>query len=500
MVLINPSCNQAYRSPSLGMLYIAAYLRQQGIPVNYLDCNYHPDWKERLNRLLNKYTMAGITANVLSILPALDVARYIRQNFPSVTVAMGGPYPSVEYEKLIPEFADVVVIGEGEETSLEIAQGIPREDIQGIVYYKKNAECGMRSAESGIESSEFRVPSSEFRVQGSGLKRQDSESKNNNSKLRLNAPRSLISDLDRLPFPAWDMGDVKEYRLSHIRGFSFLPIMTSRGCPFRCIFCASKIIHRSRMRWRSIPNVIAETDEIYHRHGAREIHIWDDNFTLNPERTMELCDQIAERKYRGLHFAIPAGIKPDVGDEKLFRKMVRAGFYSVCIAVETGDQQIMNKLGKKVDLSKVKAVIKAARRAGLYTNGFFMLGLPFDTEETMERTIAFACCLPLNQALFFITMPFPGTELYEIALREGKFLYHVDDGYWDKGYFLGKASYEMPGFSAAQLERMYRRAYRRFFLRPTQMLRLLRGRVHSVWDLFYIIQKAVRVILKGRQF
>lgn len=348
------------------------------------------------------------------------------------------------------------MIGEGEETVRELLSGAPPESIEGLAY--------------------------------------------GNGKVIANARRPLIPDLDSIPFPAWDLGEVRRYRLAHTRHNPNLPLMTSRGCPFNCIFCGSAIIHMNRVRYRSPDNVVAEIDELYHRHGAREIHVWDDNFTLNSERATEISEKIAEKKFRGLLFAIVSGIKPDAGDEKLFRAMARAGFYWVCIAFETGDQEIMNRLGKKVNVSKVRDTVRAVKRAGIYATGFFMLGLPYDNRETMERTIDFACGLPINQAVFFITIPFPGTELYEIAKREGKFLYHKDGALWERGYFLGRACYEMPGFDAALLERMYRRAYRRFHLRPAQILRIVSGRLRRPIDLWYLVKKGLYVIFRGRQF
>ncbi|MEW5946800.1 MAG: radical SAM protein [bacterium] len=458
MIFINPPCFQGYRFPSIGMLYIAAHMRRSGMDVDYLDCNYHDDWRRRLDGLAEKHVYAGITANVLSIGPALEVARHLRRNHPGVRVVMGGPYPSVEYERLIPGYADVVVIGEGEETALELERGAPpAERVAGLAY-----------GYGGV---------------------------------RTTPPRPLIKDLDAIPFPAWDLGDVSKYRLAHTRRSPVLPIITSRGCPFRCVFCGSAIVNRNRLRYRSPENVLEEIDEIYNRYGVREIHVWDDNFTLHPDRTKDLCERIVKRGYKGLLFSVPSGIKPDVGDDALFSTMARAGFYAVCIAVETGSQEIMDSVGKKVDLSKVRGVVKAARRAGILTNGFFMLGLPYDTEETMKKTIAFACSLPLDQALFFITIPFPGTKLHEIASVEGKILYHADGGFWEKGYFLGKACYEMPGFSAGALERMYRAANRRFYMRPRQLLRLIaRGRVRTLRDVPYLLMKGLKVILKGRQF
>jgi anaerobic magnesium-protoporphyrin IX monomethyl ester cyclase len=458
MIFINPDCFEGYRFPSIGMLYIAALLRERGMAVEYIDANYQPDWKERLERAAPEHEWIGITANVLSIGPALGIAEHIRSKYPNSKIILGGPYPTVRYAELIPGQADAAAIGESEETCVELASGRPLSEIAGLAF-----------AENGC--------------------------------VRFNGRRPLIEDLDYIPFPAWDMGDVKKYKLAHTKHNPVMPIVTSRGCPFDCIFCASDLIFENRIRYRSADNVLAEIDELVHLHGGREIHVWDDNFTLKKSRAVEICEGIIKRKYRGVSFMIPSGIKPDSGDYEMFRVMKRAGFYAICIAVETGDQEIMNRLGKKVDVAKVRGTIAAARRAGILTNGFFMLGLPYDTEETMLRNIEHARSLPLHQAMFFVTIPFPGTELHDMVEREGRFLYHNERNLYENGYFLGRATYEMPGrFDAAALERAFKLANRRFYYRPLTLATLLVKRLHSPRHFFYLVLKFMRVVFRGRQF
>ena len=441
----------------MGVLCIAAVLRQNGLPASYVDCNYEPDWKERLARLAKDDPLVGITANALSIKPAMDVARHVRAALPHVRIAMGGPWPSVMFERLIPELADFVVLGEGEETVLEIARGARPEDTAGVAYPHNG----------GIET---------------------------------NPRRPLIEDLDALPFAMWELGTVDRYRLEHTRSNPVLPLMTSRGCPFRCMYCASEVIHLNRIRYRSVENVLEEFDRLYNTFGVREIQLWDDNFTMNRDRAMAVCEGIIKKGYKA-NLSIPAGIKPDIGDDELFRTMARAGFYFLCIAVESASKEILRKVNKKVDLDRVRGVIESANRAGILTNGYFMIGLPFDTRESMEQTIRFATSLPLYQAQFFITIPFPGTALYDMVMEKGRFLYQTDDNLYEQGYFMGRASYEMPGqFDGALVEEMYKKAYRSFFLNPKRILRLGLRRVRNPKDLIYLFIKGMKVLFRGRQF
>lgn len=458
MIFVNPDCFEGYRFPSIGMLYIAALMMRRGLPVEYIDANYETGWKERLERAAPAHEWIGLTANVLSIGPSIAVADYIREKFPRHKIIMGGPYPSVRYSELIPNHADACAVGEAEETCIELAAGRPLSEIAGLAY-----------AENGGA--------------------------------RFNGRRPLIEDLDALPFPAWQLGHVRKYRLEHTKRNPVLPTITSRGCPFNCIFCASDVIFGNRIRYRSAGCVLEEIDELIYRHGAREVHLWDDNFTLKRSRVIEVCEGIIKRKYRGASFMIPSGIKPDVGDYEMFRVMKRAGFYAICIAVETGDREIMSRLGKKVDVTKVREVIASARRAGILLNGFFMLGLPYDTEETMLRNVEHARSLPLHQAMFFVTIPFPGTELHDIVEKEGRFLYHNERNLYENGYFLGRATYEMPGrFDAAALERVFKIANRRFYFRPLTLITLFFKRVHTPRHLYYLMLKFMRVVFRGRQF
>jgi anaerobic magnesium-protoporphyrin IX monomethyl ester cyclase len=458
MIFVNPDCFEGYRFPSMGMLYIAASLERRGLPVSYIDANYEPGWRERLAREAPAHEWIGITANALSIGPALEVASLIREHYKDKKIIMGGPYPAIRYDELIPEYADAVAVGEAEETCLELASGVPLEQIAGLAF-----------------------------AQNGGVK--------------FNGRRPLIENLDSLPFPAWHLGDVNKYRLDHTKHNPVLPIVTSRGCPFNCIFCSSDITFGNRIRYRSVESVLEEMDELIYRHGAREIHTWDDNLTLKRERAMELCEGIIKRGYRGISFMVPSGIKPDIGDYEMFRMMKRAGFYAICIAVETGDKEIMKKLGKKVDVSKVPGVIAAARKAGILMNGFFMLGLPYDTEETMRRNIEHARSLPLHQAMFFITIPFPGTDLHDMVKEKGRFLFHNDRKLYEQGFFLGRAAYEMPGqFDGATLEEMFKLANRRFYFRPRTLLVLFFKRMHSIRHLLYLAAKFFKVVFKGRQF
>lgn len=441
----------------MGLMYIAATLASQGRRVKYIDPNFDPGWRDELDAEAPAHQWIGITANVLSIVPAMELAGYVREKYPDKKIIMGGPYPAKNRRRMLAECADAVAFGEAETTCAELEAGAGLKDIKGLAW-------------------------------------------RDNGDARINELRPLHENLDALPFPDWSMAHVDRYIIDHARRNPVLPLITSRGCPFDCIFCASDVTFGNRIRYRSIDNVIEETKELVHKHGAREINIWDDNFTLRRSRVIEFCEALLRLRLKRVSLKVPAGIKPDIGDYEMFRLMKRAGFYSVCIAVETGDQDIMDRLGKKVKVDKVKDVVAAARRAGLLVNGFFMLGLPFDTEETMLRNIDHACSLPLHEANFFITVPFPGTELYDIVAADGRFLFHNEKNLYEDGYLLGRATCEMPGFDAATVERMFKLANRRFYFRPFTIIALFFKRAYTPAHFFVMVRNALRIFTRGRKF
>jgi len=448
MLLINPAhgayfTRQIY--PDLGLSYLSSVLEKKGIMVKLLDCRMLKDYKYEINKLLKDNPVVGISINIATIGSAINISKYIRQISPRTKIIMGGPQPTAIYEKLIPEHADIVVVGEGEDTIGELVQNKDISIIKGIAYW-------------------------------------------DNGSLKVNSSRPLITDLDRLPYPAWHLFDLKKYSFNNNRRLC-VNMMTSRGCPYECIYC-SRSVHGSKIRLRSLDNVLGEIDYLVSRFGVKEIRIVDDNFTFYPQRVKEFCKKVIGQGYKNLCFALLNGIMPDVDDFEMFDLLAKAGFYLVNFGIESGSQQILDKLKRKVDLKKVKKTIAMAKKAKMVVRVFFMIGLPFDNLATMQETIDFAKSLPLDYGIFCMATPLPGTEFYEIVKKEGRFLH---DLYFDSvNYFTGKASYELNnGLNANVIEKMYRKAYKQFYFRPAQLLRTLIDR-RSYRDKF----ERIRPILK----
>ncbi|MFH1563778.1 MAG: radical SAM protein [Nitrospirota bacterium] len=414
-------------SPIFGLSYLASVLEQKGITVEVIDCQLLKDYKYEINKFLKDNPVVGISANIAIIGSALDISKYIRQTSPRTKIIMGGPQPTVVYEKLIPEYADNVVIGEGEDTIVDLMQNEDPSTIQGIAYW-------------------------------------------NNGSIKVTPPRALIDELDKLPYPAWHLFDLEKYSSGNNRKL-FTLLITSRGCPNECIYC-SKSVHGSKIRLRSLDNVLGEIDYLVSKFGVKEIQIVDENFTFYPQRVKEFCKMVIGRSYRNLRFALLNGMMPDVDDFEMFDLLAKAGFCIVNFGIESGSQEILEKLKRRFDIKKVKKTVAIAKKVKMVVRAFFMIGLPFDNLETIQETIDFAKSLPVDYAVFCMATPLPGTEFYETVEKKGRFLcdLHLDS----TNYFTGRASYELNnGLNANKIEKMYKRAYRQFYFRPAQLLKCL---------------------------
>ncbi len=450
MILINPSSEfeRWFTYPYLGTAYLASSLENAGEEVEILDCQSRENPRQYLSEALNRHSTVGITVNVANVSSALEIADLVRSTHPEKKIIMGGPLATAIPDQLLDRYADIVVLGEGEDTIVDIVAGIDPSEINGIAY-------------------------------------RDGE-------VRINPPRGFIDDLDRIPYPAWHLVDLEGNRCPVPRKMAIM--MTSRGCPFDCINC-TKLVHGYRYRERSIPNIIGEIDYLVERFGIEEIHFWDDLFTYKPERVKELCRSIIRQNYKNLIFALPGGIRADINDREMFKLMRKAGFYTVIVAVESGVQKIVDSLGKRLDLKKVKPTVDTLKELGFRVGAFFMLGTPYDNYETMRKTIDFARRLKIHHAYFFITIPFPGTKLFDLVEEKGRFL--QDMRLCSRVYDEGKAVYEFGQLKAADVNRIFKKAYREFYFRPSQIWRTGTKLLQDPASLFYMFQQGWRLLTRG---
>ncbi len=375
----NPWNNRSiFRFPPLGLGYIASSLRNNGYDVNILDCTFM-SWEDALKKAKDAGAdVVGIYSMVSMQGDSIKFATELR-NSCGLLVA-GGPLPSGDPVSFMNDF-DVVVRGEGEKTMLDILRvyekdGNP-ESIKGIVYRK-----------------------------------------NNNSWVRCSEPDEIVYtqseklevDLDRISFPARDLFPNKEYIHYWKRrtGSATTTVFTTRGCPFRCEFCSNAVFGVS-YRERSASNVLDEVEEAL-SFGYDRIHFADDVFTLNKERVFGICKEI---RNRGLDFEWECLGRVDSIDGELACAMKEAGCDRIFFGIESGNDQILRTMNKKITVEAARKAVNSAHEAGIRTGAFFILCYPGETDETVLDSLRFATSLPLDYLSFTLPYPLHGTALFE---------------------------------------------------------------------------------------
>src|SRR3989338_3831129 len=293
--------------PPLGLAYIGGYLRHKEIPTQILDlaAMRFTDEQEKEAIKQSGAEFVAIAATTNTILEAYALAKKAKEVLPNCKVAVGGPHPTMMPERTLQEFPEIdyCIVSEAEETTLELTQGKKDKDILGIAYRDKKGN------------------------------------------IKVNMPRPLIQNLDKLPFPARDLLPLEKYWTPGVRRYPFATIMTSRGCPYSCTFCSNFRTQGKQFRFRSPENVLAEIDELVKKYKVKEINILDDNFTFINKRVEEICDGLIKRNY-DLELKTGNGIRADRVTPELLKKMKQAGFYIVAFGIEAGNSEILKKMRK----------------------------------------------------------------------------------------------------------------------------------------------------------
>ena len=242
---------------------------------------------------------------------------------------------------------------------------------------------------------------------------------------------------------------------------------------------------------RSPENVIEEIDILVKKHGVKQIDILDDNFAINKKRAERILDLLIERNY-DLWINLQTGIRIEGLDQSIINKMKKAKIWKIPIGVESGDPAMLKRIKKQLDLKRVLDVTNMAKRSGMKVYGFFMVGLPGDTPESMQKTIDFAIKMNPNIANFMVTIPFPGTELYDMVKKEGRFLMDVDNGI-NAGFYANQVFYEMEDMDKEVILKYYKKTIRDFYLRPSKIFELATG-MRSVEELKWFFNTGFSVM------
>ena len=348
---------------------------------------------------------------------------------------------------------DIIVRGEGDITVIELLQALenhrPLDSVAGIDYRSEGMTFPTpdRPTVAGII----------YRSEGMIFSTPD---------------RPSVADIDALPYPAFHLLPWQKYKPHPPHGMAlpFGAIVTSRGCPYRCAYC-SKPVFGSRFRAQSPDRVIEEMVYLKEKFGVREIAFYDDSFTLDKKRVHAIAEKIIEKR---LKIAWTCETRVNLVDKELLAHMKQAGCYAVAYGIESASPQIIKTLQKDITLEQVEAAVRASREVGLQVIGYFMLGSPGETPQTIRQTINFAKKLKVDFAQFSVTTPFPGTELYDIYMQNNK-----ESIPWEKFVYAGTDNPASPVFESDNLSRedlktWTSRAYREFYLRPSYVWQRLR--------------------------
>jgi anaerobic magnesium-protoporphyrin IX monomethyl ester cyclase len=435
ITLVNPPQFTRYPQPPVGLALIAAILEKAGYPVKLLDANALELQPEDIPAMVTDADVIGLTAMTPTISTAMKIARYLKQASPGRKIVLGGAHATMlpmETMASAPEI-DIIVRGEGDDTILEVLQALqgsqPLDRVAGITY----------RTESEIQTA---------------------------------ADRASQVDMDSLPFPAYELLPWQKYCPHPPHGVSqpFAAVVTSRGCPYHCAYC-SKPVFGSRFRAQSPERVVAEMAYLRKQFGIREIAFYDDSFTLDSPRVHDICDKILGS---GLKIAWTCETRVNLVDKELLRHMKQAGCYAVAYGIESASPEIIRTLRKDTTIAQVEEAVRHGREAGLQIIGYFMLGSPGETPDTIRQTIDFAKRLKVDFAQFSVTTPFPGTELYDIYMKNRQ-----EDISWDSFVYAGTDNPTTPVFESDKLSRedlknWLKQAYRYFYLRPAYLWQRLR--------------------------
>jgi radical SAM superfamily enzyme YgiQ (UPF0313 family) len=368
----------------LGLAYLAAYLKQVGFKPHILDFNTHPMDDGEFQSFLQskKWLLIGISFMSNQFGEASRLATLIKNALPQVCLVAGGPHPSSIPERTLQEIPsiDIIVKGEGEETLRELAETI--------------AHCNNYNHIDGIC----------FRSKAGIVKTPD---------------RALIEALDQLPHPAWEYFDVKKYNVFHIGGVtgnsSAFALLSSRGCPNFCTFCDSHTIFSRRFRARSAKNLFEEIMQLHKTFGMMNFDFVDDLFTVQKKRVLEFCNILLSS---GIAFRWMANARVNTVDAEMLTAMKNAGCVRVDFGVESGDINVRKLMKKNITNDQIREAHLTARRIGLSTGTFTMVGNMGESNASIRKTVELLREIA-DDVMVSIACPFPGTELYRIAKEQG---------------------------------------------------------------------------------
>jgi anaerobic magnesium-protoporphyrin IX monomethyl ester cyclase len=432
VTLVNPPYPpDAHQHPPfipLGIGYLGAVLEKNGYDVNVIDCQAMHLTLNDVEAELRKRQpdIVGLTSTTLTYKSALNIIKAAKDTLPNCTTVIGGSHATFWDEEALNECPqlDVVVRGEGENTLLELVGKVEKSEN----YYDIVGTTCRKGKETIV-----------------------------------NPVRPFIEDLDSLPFPAFHLWPIEHFNKY---GKIIFPVMTSRGCTFWCDFCSAVRMFGRKYRMRSPKKVVDELEFLYNKYGEDQYTFYDDAFTVSQARTKEICNEIMKR---GLKIKWDCETRVDMVSKDLLQKMKDAGCIAVWFGVEAGSEQVIEAMGKGISLQQTMNAFKWANDVGLMTVASMILGFPGETRETARKSIKLLEKIKSDEIGVYIATPYPGTPMYDYVKKMG-WIKVTDFNKYDTATPI----FETPTMSMKELRELHDEAHRRFYLRPTYILRSFR--------------------------
>ncbi|MHC4474188.1 MAG: B12-binding domain-containing radical SAM protein [Planctomycetota bacterium] len=419
--------------PCLGLLMLGAVLRKAGHRVRIVDASAQSLNLDQTLTQIKRFRpdIVGLSAVTPSILKTVSLATTIKNIYPLVTTIIGGPHFTAIPEQTLTDYPvfDYGVIGEGEATIVDLIEALSANRIPS------------------------QVPGVAFRENG---------------KVRFGPPRPPIKDLDSMPFPAWDLldGFPSEYHpaLFKYRKSPSTHIVSARGCPNECVFCDTSVFGR-QMRFHSPDYVLEMVNYLVKKFKIKEIVFEDDQFLVKKERVTKICEGLLKAEL-GVSWCCSGRVN-SVNDLGLLKLMKHSGCWQISYGIESASQKVLDFAKKAITVDQIERAVRLTHQAGILSKGYFIFGLPYETEETIENTIHFAKRIPLTDISVFMLTPFPGSEMYDIAKQYG-----TTEKDFEKMNILNVV-YVPNGLSKEKLLHYQRRFMKEFYLRPRIMANYL---------------------------
>ncbi len=429
--------------PPTDLMYLASVAEKVGLEAKICDYSQGGCFEEDLQSFAPDYLVVNIATPTLEHdLEAVKKAKKICKNI--ITIAKGAAFLTLA-EKIILNHSelDIGILGEAEQTLEEILQNKDKKDILGI-YYLENGE------------------------------------------VKFTGKRPFIEDLDSIPFPARHLVDNNIYRRPDNNKVQ-ATIKVSRGCPFHCFFCLATPVSGAKVRRRSPENIVAEIKECVDKYNITNFLFWSDIFNIDKEWTMDLCKKIMES---GLKITWSANTRADTADLEMAEMMYKSGCRLVSIGVESGSQYMLEKMGKKITLDDVRNTVRIFKKAKIRIYNYFVIGLPWETEETAEETIRFAIELDSDFISFYTATPLPGSRFYEYAIEHN--LFDKETSFENAYYYPAVNTHYL---TRQRIFELHKSAIKRFYLRPLYILKML-SRIRSFEEVKNYFIAGMNVLLR----